>query len=401
MSKYVGLYMNEDSQKIYKMNNEKTFLLERPLKVEEIKCGVILPSKEDLRLENKKLWAVGGVLDEVGNFVVASEMGNLWGGEYHYDLAEECIIDEDVLFMGPFVAHWGHFICDEISRLWYYAKKKNENLKIAYCSWLFGQDVTNFNIYGNFLDLLHLIGIKDSQLINVTKPTRFRKIIIPEISFVSRQYYSEEYKFLLKTIIDNVDSSGMNNYEKVYFTRQNFSEAKNKEYGEKEIVDFFEENGYKILAPELLSVNEQIHFFQHCKTVAMISGTISHNLVFSSPGIQAVILNKLSIDNDYQIIVDHIADAKITYIDVYFKGLPVLFGAGPFWIGMNNHLKKWAAEQSMNIKKNVSNKCKGFFWYIKKYKQTYVDNAELRFWLKDQQQSLHVLKQSMKNKDIS
>ena len=201
MSEYVGLYMDPESVNTYKMNNKKNFLLDRPLKTEIIEQGVILPSKEDTRSKDKKLWAAGGVINTAGEFVPLSELGTLWGGVYHYDLNDEDRMDEDVLFMGPFIAHWGHFICDEISRLWYYAKHPDKNLKIVYCSWLFGQDISEFNIYGNYLELLNLIGIKDSQLINITKPTRFRKIIIPEISFVPRQYYTEEYLSLIKTVV--------------------------------------------------------------------------------------------------------------------------------------------------------------------------------------------------------
>lgn len=401
MSEYVGLYMDPESVNTYKMNNKKNFLLDRPLKTEIIEQGVILPSKEDTRSKDKKLWAAGGVINTAGEFVPLSELGTLWGGVYHYDLNDEDRMDEDVLLMGPFIAHWGHFICDEISRLWYYAKHPDKNLKIVYCSWLFGQDISEFNIYGNYLELLNLIGIKDSQLINITKPTRFRKIIIPEISFVPRQYYTEEYLSLIKTVVSNACTANLKTYEKVYFTRQNFFDAQQKEYGEAEIASFFRENGYTVMSPETLTVKEQIHYFQNCKSIAMISGTISHNLIFSSPGIQAIILNKMGVDNDYQIIVDHIADAKITYINVFFRGFPVLFGVGPFWIGLNRYLKNWATSHNIAMKKSTSGKFMGMLWYIKKYKQTYIDNKQMRYWLKHQQRSLKMLKQSMKSNSKS
>ena len=42
-------------------------------------------------------------------------MGNL--NEFNYDYVND--IDEEVVFFGPFVKHWGHFICDQISRSWF------------------------------------------------------------------------------------------------------------------------------------------------------------------------------------------------------------------------------------------------------------------------------------------
>ena len=118
MSKYVDLYIAPKSIEAYKVNSEKNFLLDRSLKVDVVEHGLILPSKEDTRSIGKKLWAIGGVLDMAGDFVTLSELGSLWGGKYDYGSDEELLIDEDVLFMGPFIAHLGHFICDEISRLW-------------------------------------------------------------------------------------------------------------------------------------------------------------------------------------------------------------------------------------------------------------------------------------------
>lgn len=400
MSKYIGLYMDQNKAEIYKNNIEKDFLLKRSLKVTIVKNGVVLPSKEMAVSEpiiEKKLWAMGGVVNEEGEYVEESELGKLWGGKYEYSKGEEEFCDEDVLFMGPFVAHWGHYICDEISRLWYFVENPG-NYKIVYCSWLFGQDISSWKIYGNYLEILQLLGIKESQLLNITKPMRFRTIIIPEISFVSRQYYSVEYKRMIRKIINNAKECGKTYPKRVYFTRQNFEEAKNKEYGEEEFERFFSQNGFKLVSPEKLSVREQIGYFQNSETVAMVAGTISHNLIFARESIKAIILNKMSIDNAYQIIVDHVAEAQITYIDAYFKGLPVLFGAGPFWLIFNKYVNKWARkERYKGIRKNRK-VLRGIIWYIKKYKEIYGKDKEMRELLKSQQNSLRALRKQMKDK---
>ena len=70
---------------------------------------------------------------------------------------------------------------------------------------------------------------------------------------------------LIDTIIKNASSADFEKYSKVYFTRQRFADAKNKEYGEDDIVSFFEKNGYKILSPVILEQSpfetapEQLH----------------------------------------------------------------------------------------------------------------------------------------------
>ncbi len=389
MSQYTDLFMNNLSAELYMEMREKDFQLDRPLKSLVVENGYILPSMKNSETVTSKLWAIGGVADEFGKFIPESEMGMLWGGEPQicYDLSHEEIVDEEVIFMGPFVEHWGHFICDEISRLWYFCKNGGPNFKIAYCSWLWGNDVTDYKLFGNYLELMHLIGIADNQLINITKPTRFKKIIIPERSFVSGEYYTQEYKLLIDTIIKNASSADFEKYSKVYFTRQRFADAKNKEYGEDDIVSFFEKNGYKILSPELLSVKEQIFYFQNCESIAMISGTIAHNLLFASSELNATILNKFSIINDYQIIVDHISKASITYINAFCQVLPVLFGVGPFWLVINKHFRNWAKKQHFNYLGKRRN-LKGYIWYIKQWKKQYIDNPVFKELLKTQQKSL-------------
>ena len=119
----------------------------------------------------------------------------------------------------------------------------------------------------------------------------------------------------------------------------------------------------------------------------MISGTIAHNLLFASSELNATILNKFSIINDYQIIVDHISKASITYINAFCQVLPVLFGVGPFWLVINKHFRNWAKKQHFNYLGKRRN-LKGYIWYIKQWKKQYIDNPVFKELLKTQQKSL-------------
>lgn len=359
--KYKNLFMTRKRKKIFNNFANNDYLETKKLNIHNVDNGTILPTIED----SHKLWGKGGVLDSNGEFVEESSSGYLFGGKYDYDELFVDYYEEEVIFLGPFLKHWGHYICDIISRLWYILDNPKK-YKIAYCGWSFYNGSSY--ITGNYLELLELLGISSEQLINIQKPTKFKKIIIPDFSFIPGKYYTKEFINILDTIVKNVDITIDNYPENIYFSRLSFSTANDKEKGEERIVELLKEKNYAIISPEKLTFKEQLFYWNHCKNICMISGSISHNLMFSRTKNQIIILNKTDMINNYQIVIDHITKSDITYVDVYKKIFSVLFGLGPFLIYVNKHLKKW-----LNIKNYKKGKLniKDYIWYLKKYHNTY------------------------------
>lgn len=375
-------YMSKNRRKFYEntLENKKKELTK---KIKEVDNGIILPATFD-NSANPKLWAIGGVVDEKFHFIDESSSGYLFGGNYEVNEDFVNYVDEEVIFFGPFIQHWGHFICDQISRLWYIIDNP-EKYKIAYCGW--NWEIGNSEIYGNYLELIELLGIKKEQLINVKEPTKFKKVIIPEFSFVGGQYYSNEFECLIEKLIDNtLHNINIDCPKKIYFSRMKL--GSNKEHGEDKIVEILENNGFKILYPEQLSLKEQIIYFNRAEVVSMISGSIAHNLIFSKSKNNAIIFNKIGLINNYQTVVDQVAHANIYYVDSYFSILPVLFGEGPFLLRINNFFKKYLKDFDLKYK-NVKNNnfFKELLWYLKKWFITY-KNPTNRSWLIDQTKSI-------------
>lgn len=369
MVKYKSLYMNKKKTNLYNKLSNIEYKNDEILKVKEVDGGIILPAKKDNT--GKKLWAIGGVLDKNNNYIDESSTRYLFGGKYEYDQDSLIEIKEEVIFLGPFLLHWGHFIGDQISRLWYIIDNPKK-YKIAYCGWFWNKKHTEID--GNYLELFNLLGIDKSQLIDITVPTKFKNIIIPDFSFIPSSFYTVEFKKIINKITTSINNKEYEFKDNIYFTRKNFYEAQNKEYGEEEIIKFFEQNNYQILSPENMTLCEQIYCFQKCKNIAAISGSITHNIMFSGDGLNVTILNKFDQINNYQMIIDHLVDIEITYVDIYQKLLPVLFGRGPFIIGVNKYLKKYAKRNNLKSKSifiiNL-NIIKKYLWYFKKYKQIY------------------------------
>ena len=94
--------------------------------------------------------------------------------------------------------------------------------------------------------------------------------------------------------------------------------------------------------------------------------------MFVKSNINVTILNKANMINNYQMVIDHMTVASITYVDVYKNIFPVLFGLGPFLITVNNNLCKWG---KMKCTKKLTLKLSDYIWYIRCYHRIYSNSS--------------------------
>ena len=274
---------------------------EGKLTVPEYEKGIILPQKQDA---NGPRWGLGGVCDSDNRFVESSFYDGGWathGGFYQWN--DEEYVDEDVVYVGMFYLHWGHFLIDLTGRMWFLQKlaKVRSNFKVAYL----GDEEPK----GNNLRFFELLGIKEEQLLHITKPTRFKKVYVPEQSFKSCKWYTDEFVEMFDEMYDmamnsEIDFSKLREVDKVYFTRRKFSKAVGSEFGEEYFEKCFTENGYTSIAPETLSLDEQIYLWNHASEIACMNGTIPLNVIFSkNKNLKLIVLNKTSIVQDRKSVV--------------------------------------------------------------------------------------------------
>ena len=114
------MYDNDSTEKLKKMAAYDYYYDKRP-QILEVPNGIILPSN---RLDrDAPFFGKGGVVTADGSFMKQSTLstnlsGTLtFGGKYEYNEDELTIYDEPVIYMGPFVNHWGHLLADLLSRL--------------------------------------------------------------------------------------------------------------------------------------------------------------------------------------------------------------------------------------------------------------------------------------------
>lgn len=315
-----------------------------------VESGTILPSKPS----NLKTWGLGGAVDSDGNLVEAC-VGRSFGGYYEADMAHALRIHETVYYVPVVPRHWGHFLVDVLSRLWFVVDQ-DEGYRIAFC----GEGWPEDRITGNYLQALTYLGVEEERLLFVDQVMRFDRIIIPSATFGAsdeKTYQSFRYQKVINRITQSAMASSevtmLNPIKRIYFTRTGFYRAKVNEIGEKEIERMFQKNGYTIISPEKKSLSEQIFYFQTAEEVVSLSGTIPHNIVFAGENTQLIILNRTCVPNYTQLKLNQMFHIPVTYVDCYSKWTeqhPRTYGGkdgGPIWVEVTEELMRFMKDRGL------------------------------------------------------
>lgn len=323
--------------------------VDRKLKIIEIENGIILPRK--MIEDDYPMWGLGGVCDSNNQFCQESFYEGDWathGGKYAWE--EEEHLDEEAVYIGMFFSHWGHFLVDLSNRFWALPKivAENPNVKIAYL----GEETPA----GNNLRLFELLGVRKEQLYQIKKPIRFKKVFIPEQSFKPNTWYSDEFILMFNELYNKIinstyDFSRVKDLDKVYFTRRSYGKAVSSEFGEEFFESFFKYNGYKIVAPEKLELEEQIYIWNKAKSITCINGAITQNIMFScNKNLNWIVLNKTSIYHENPVFFQYTRGINGSFVNVFeepLKNYPKSLGEGPFLLKYTAEFKQLCSEKGL------------------------------------------------------
>ena len=351
----------------------KDYSRKDPLRVLNLPNATILPKKKSDK-EHPDTWmGFGGVVDSDNEFVPLSGIKHVtkdtyvFGGKYEYDIESVDLIDEEVVYIGPMFNHWGHFMYDFITRLWYCLE--SSDCRIAYCGWGFDEG----ELYGSYRRFFELLNIDLSRLIDIRKPTKFANVIIPEQSYLRNQYVTGEYLKILNKACSNVSIDGLTPYKKIYFSRDNFirRSAWYREYGEKVLQETFKKNGFVILDPAKLSLDEQIYYMHNCDQFAVIASSTGADTAFMKEGAERIYIKKgFYMDPDLSQL-DFATNAKnVAVVDCWFrpyKSYKASHSSGPHMLGATRLFKDYLNEHNYETLSSGTYgiyKIKVYLWFL-------------------------------------
>lgn len=362
MIKQKDEYLQELSRKEIMEMSKQQFFNEKTLDIVTADNGIIVPP---YTLEKKKVfilftneidvktpWYYGGVLDSYGNYIDMSSqpafgMRNRIMGPCEIDQSTLDISNETVIYMNAFIHQWGHFLIDVIGRLWY-AIFNDTKTKIAYTCVNENEDC----ITGTFLELLQLMGIDEDRLILVKRPTRFKRVIVAETAIYPGLYFTREYRDIFDVVISNSNVC-MERGKKIYCSRRML--GKGNEEGEEKIEKVFNQNGYQSVFLEKMTLVEQIKTLNSAEKIAMVNGSLAHNLLFVRNEAETFIINKTYLLNLHQFLINEVTNASAVFVDAYCSPLPVIYGAGPFILIKSRPFLMFCEEQNIKCEDVQSN----------------------------------------------
>lgn len=344
--------------------------------------ATILP----LRRDDQLLFGRGGVVDSDGNYVDLSAIPGRVQYAYPFENAE--YRDETVVYCGYLVNHWGHFLIEGVTRLWYFLENDRRVDKYVF----FLDEHEEREIKGNYREFLELLKIWD-RLEIINRPTTYREVIVPELGIHMRAAYTPKLVKVFDAAADSVvPDPGWETPEKIYFSRSQFQKGLPFESGYDTLDNFFAKNGYTILYPEKVPLSRMIHYIRNSKVVASLSGSLPHNMLFANQGQRVEIVERLVISDDNQTDVNRMRQLQVTYIDASIPIYPVDF-VGPLIMGYTDCLKRFAEDKGyappdgQYLTEKHDRRC--FVKYMKAYVDLYNCNWFMADWYAPFAESLY------------
>ncbi len=379
-----GIYLRSYKAAVYKMACRNEFSQKKELTYKVYENAVILPFKA---IPGERFFGNGGVVDSFGKYVSKPDFLIKTSYGYHEVLYK----NEKVVYCGFLYLFWGHFLMDMIVRCWYFLGKDDSIDKYVF---IVKRGLKDFELQGNFRHFFRLLGMEE-KIEFISEPTQYREVVIPQVSYRLGEYYSIQYKAIFSHVIENAlrEYSGESlEYKKVFFTR---SKATEKGIGIEMLNDFFQKNGFEVIAPELLDLTQMIYMLQNAEVVATFSGTAAHNLLFFREYGQVIILERTSQNNLYQVDVNRMMNLNVTLVDSNLMLCPTNYGDGPHLFFWNKYFDEFVTHGDYQIpdkkfksKEYIHNILEGYFlnWDLKyprewteEYKEAFIESiSELK-----------------------
>ena len=367
-------YLRPYKAKAVKIWYDREFTKKDSLIAQQYIDATILPLRA--HANDNLLFGRGGVVDSNNVYIEESGIpGRIFDS---YDFYNPEYRDERVVYCGYLVPHWGHFLVEAATRLWYYLKKDYSIDKYVF----FIEENSNRIISGNYKEFLELLGVWDKiDIINA--PVKYKEVIVPERGFKMGQFWSDEFKSIYNTVAEAAleKNSETTSSDRVFLSRSQLKAFSNKEFNMDMLDEFFQKNGYQVVFPEQEALSDLIQIIRNADTVATLSGSIQHNMLFASDSAKQIVLEKTAVTVDFVCDISRIKDFDTTYIDANLCVYPVSIGYGPYIMCYSGMLQKFSEKNGYLSADPEYESKKRMKRILKSYMKAYADAYQKKWYM--------------------
>ena len=310
--------------------------------VQVVDKGIILPARmKEYKDENRY---AGGVCDSELNFVagysnIAPGKMNGWcciDEAYSIERKEIEQSNEEVIWGGALICHFGHIITESTSRLWYITENPDDQRRVVFLK------VNTWKVAPWLFELFDLMELSEDRIVILEKPTQFSKVIVPEQSSRIKCSYTNKLLIPYRRAVEKVPP--IDGPKKILLTRSKGLRSQmylaNQDYFD----EFYRAHGYELIAPETLSIKEQIAVITGADEVAAYMGTLAHWGLFCRAGVKWTFLTRVDEFTSRQCVIDEATGIDWYLVSTAKNFLHAAQGGGVCLVGSTEHWRKYVAD---------------------------------------------------------
>ena len=273
----------------------KKYYSDRPLDVKTVENGIIMPPPD----KNDQLG--GGVFEPDLKFAAGCD--NLYKDKrddsfvlenFDRSLIEKS--EEEVVFGGGLTCHFGHFISECLSRMWYLIENPRDRRRYAFLN------LYNWRIRTWVYNLFDMLGLPDSRIIIVDKPTQFKSVTVPDQAAYIKEDFTSKFMMPYRRLAARI--MPRDDVKKLFLTRSRDLKTKNHISNQEYFEEFYRARGFKVIAPEKLSLGEQFALITGADEIATFLGTLSHWSLFCRPKVKFTMLTRYDEFRSRQVMIN-------------------------------------------------------------------------------------------------
>lgn len=215
---------------------------------------------------------------------------------------------DTMVYGGPLLAHYGHFLLTTLARCW----AIDGSAPVLFHSVPAVQDHGASYI----LELLRCAGLENRSF-SFDRPTRIRRVVVPEPSFYEQHSVWTHHATALSAIGRNVAPVATSVPKKVYLSKSRLHSGVTGLDGEAFIDLRMRQAGFAVVHPESLGLAEQVNLFRKAELIVGTAGSAFHTLALvPHTSARRVVLTLNEFLNSNFLLLDRVSGGQAEYFSL-------------------------------------------------------------------------------------
>lgn len=317
---------------------------------DEVHSSVIYsPFRADVYFPNDPLWGLysreGEVLEAAAYYrgpektlVGQSQTTSLHPKELHF-------INEEFVYGGPVIPHFGHFLTATLPRLWYLRSSPKRRRRIL-CH---GHETPDEWFSYTFIrDILWALGLTSEDFVRLENPSVIKRVWIPRPSMEEQNFIHRAFDDLARRVgrFHGVHLQPVSEAP-IYLSKTRLTSGVTRFSNEHFLENYLSERGVMIVHPQEMSFPDQIRMLARAKVICGTVSSAMHSSLFVDRPSRIVALTGHNSINANYALIDRLKnnDAVYLYPEIEATGVSDKDGFLSTWtIDMEAAAKDIAAE---------------------------------------------------------